>query len=54
MLCEFGAFNENCMTISIKNSAFDFPWNYLKLCEYQLSFHSHLNSESLGNLKFGG
>ena len=30
-------FNENRMKISIKKATFDLPWNYLKLCKYQLS-----------------
>ena len=38
------------MEISVKNSTFDLPWNYQKLCEYQLSSlkkieNLHLNSE---------
>ena len=33
-------FNENYMTVSIKNSAFHLPWNYLKSYEYQLNFHN--------------
>ena len=30
-------FNENEIKISIKKSTFDLLWNYLKLCEHQLS-----------------
>ena len=42
------------MKILIKNSTFDLPWNYLKLCEYRLSLLKktpHLNSESPSELK---
>ena len=37
-------FNENCIKISNKNSAFDLPRNYLKLCEYQHSSFKKLKT----------
>ena len=37
-------FSKNRMKILIKNSNFDLPWNYLKLCE-------HLHSKSLSEQK---
>ena len=40
MVCEFGFIyfsSEIAWQFQLQKSTFDLPWNYLKLCEHQLS-----------------